>query len=496
MASRVASAGRALRAGDAWRVAALARRRADGAPHGRHVAAGAIQRRSRCTARAGAKTAPVPVTSLESPPDGVWTGLREWRAAPLNRRWVWGKRDALTPEEAEAERLKDSTRSTSSAAEDDGASTPPGPWVALALETAAADATPLPPTLAECADLILRTPDPATKAALTHRAYARFFARGVDDGHLSAATAATRVGVATPPDVPARPRRPELVPPKDVPSPKSCALGVSAAMIHNIAHIELNAVDLAWDTVARFSAFAADDDDSTNAGSEGSSRPPKPGPFRLPLSFFRDFAHVADDEARHLGWCLQRLAEMGVAYGDVPAHNVLWEGAESTSESLPARLAVVPCMQEARGLDAGPRLRAKLQGHGDNRSADVVDRISREELAHVAVGVAWFRQLCERVGADPGEAFRGHIKRHAPDALRGPFNHEARVAAGLEPNWYSVAPEHRMGHEFELEPAGGGEALGGGAPAALAERLGAVLALEGVRELPPSESDRRGRDDE
>lgn len=331
MASRVASAGRALRAGDAWRVAALARRRADGAPHGRHVAAGAIQRRSRCTARAGAKTAPVPVTSLESPPDGVWTGLREWRAVPLNRRWVWGKRDALTPEEADAERLKDSTRSTSSAAEDDGASTPPGPWVALALETAAADATPLPPTLAECADLILRTPDPATKAALTHRAYARFFARGVDDGHLSAATAATRVGVATPPDVPARPRRPELVPPKDVPSPKSCALGVSAAMIHNIAHIELNAVDLAWDTVARFSAFAADDDDATNAGSEGSSRPPKPGPFRLPLSFFRDFAHVADDEARHLGWCLQRLAEMGVAYGDVPAHNVLWEGAESTA---------------------------------------------------------------------------------------------------------------------------------------------------------------------
>jgi uncharacterized ferritin-like protein (DUF455 family) len=219
--------------------------------------------------------------------------------------------------------------------------------------------------------------------------------------------------------------------------------------------------------------------------------PTTPGPFRLPPSFFRDFARVADDEARHLGWCLQRLAEMGVAYGDVPAHNVLWEGAESTSESLPARLAVVPCMQEARGLDAGPRLRAKLQGHGDNRSADVVDRISREELAHVAVGVAWFRRLCERVGADPGEAFREHIARHAPDALRGPFNHEARVAAGLEPNWYSVAPEHRMGHEFE--PAGGGE---GGAPAALAERLGAVLALEGVRELPLSESDRRGRDDE
>ena len=234
---------------------------------------------------------------------------------------------------------------------------------------------------------------------------------------------------------------------------------MSAAMIHNVAHIELNAIDLAWDTVARFSRLAAADD----AGAAGG----------IPTEFFADFARVADDESRHLGWCLQRLGEMGVRYGDIAAHNVLWEGAEATASSLPARLAVVPCMQEARGLDAGPRLVAKLQGRGDNRSAAVVRRISEEEIAHVAVGVAWFRRVCLGSSVDPGDAFRAHIGVHAPDALRGPFNHEQRVAAGLEPDWYSVGPEHRMGREGE-------EQLGGTDARALVGRLAQMLALEGV----------------
>ena len=352
--------------------------------------------------------------------------MREWRGAPLNRRWVWGERDA---QEADASR------------EDNPAPNLPTPW-------ATDDApTTLPATLAECADLVLRTADPATKAALSHAAYAEFVnSRG-----------AMRVGLASPPAVPARPARPELVEPKLVPSPKTCELGMSAAMIHNVAHIELNAIDLAWDTVARFSKLA---------GADGASC--------VPTEFFADFARVADDESRHLGWCLQRLGEMGVRYGDIPAHNVLWEGAKATSSSLPARLAVVPCMQEARGLDAGPRLCAKLQGRGDNRSAGIVRRISEEEMAHVAVGVAWFRHVCGALGGvDPGEAFRAHIGVHAPDALRGPFNHEQRVAAGLEPDWYSVGPEHRMGREGE-------EQLGGTDARALVGRLAQMLALEGV----------------
>ena len=116
---------------------------------------------------------------------------------------------------------------------------------------------------------------------------------------------------------------------------------------------------------------------------------------------------------------------------------------------------------------------AKLQGRGDNRSAAVVRRISEEEIAHVAVGVAWFRRVCLGSSVDPGDAFRAHIGVHAPDALRGPFNHEQRVAAGLEPDWYSVGPEHRMGREGE-------EQLGGTDARALVGRLAQMLALEGV----------------
>ena len=124
-----------------------------------------------------------------------------------------------------------------------------------------------------------------------------------------------------------------------------------------------------------------------------------------------------------------------------------------------------------RGASAG-RQAAGPRGY---RSAAVVRRISEEEIAHVAVGVAWFRHVCGGAlgGVDPGDAFRAHIGVHAPDALRGPFNHEQRVAAGLEPDWYSVGPEHRMGREGE-------EQLGGTDAKALVGRLAQMLALEGV----------------
>ena len=134
--------------------------------------------------------------------------------------------------------------------------------------------------------------------------------------------------------------------------------------LHNLAHIELNAIDLAWDTVVRFSSLDLDP------------------------QFYSDFAHVADDESRHLLWCLQRLQELGVAYGDMPAHDLLWQGAQASSGDVVARMAVVPMGQEARGLDAGGRLAERLVGLGDARSARIVARIALEERAHVAVG-AW-----------------------------------------------------------------------------------------------------------
>lgn len=140
--------------------------------------------------------------------------------------------------------------------------------------------------------------------------------------------------------------------------------------LHNLAHIELNAIDLAWDTVVRFS------------------------PLNLDHQFYSDFAHVADDESRHLLWCLQRLEELGVSYGDIPAHDLLWQGAQASSEDVVARMAVVPMGQEARGLDAGGRLAERLVGLGDPRSARIVARIAQEERAHVAVGVCAAACLC------------------------------------------------------------------------------------------------------
>lgn len=112
-------------------------------------------------------------------------------------------------------------------------------------------------------------------------------------------------------------------------------------------------------------------------------------------AFYMDFARVADDESRHFGWCIQRLAELGHEYGDMPAHDLLWEGCRASAVDLSARLAIVPLSQEARGLDAGPRLVQRLVGLGDNRSAAIVRRIAEEERAHVAVGVQWFKRVCK-----------------------------------------------------------------------------------------------------
>lgn len=146
---------------------------------------------------------------------------------------------------------------------------------------------------------------------------------------------------------------------------------------------------------------------------------------------------VADDESRHLLWCLQRLQELGHGYGCMPAHNLLWEGAQLSRESLGARLAVVPMSQEARGLDAGPRLAARLIGLGDRRSAAIVARIAREESAHVAVGVAWFRALCHAEGHDPGARYRELMRALCPELLRPPFEARARADVGLPGEWYN-----------------------------------------------------------
>lgn len=217
------------------------------------------------------------------------------------------------------------------------------------------------------------------------------------------------------PDVPlrpGRPDRPELVPPKDTDKRSVHTLPGRIAMLHALAHIELNAVDLALDIVARFA-----------------DQP-------VPLSFFEGWMMVADEEAKHFGMVRDRLRQLGADYGDLPAHDGLWQAAHQTRNDLTARLAVVPLILEARGLDVTPSLQVKMRETGDIESADVLKIIYEDEKGHVAVGAKWFRFLCAREGRDAAQTFQMLVRANFRGTLKAPFNDVARAAAGLTPSFY------------------------------------------------------------
>ncbi len=200
--------------------------------------------------------------------------------------------------------------------------------------------------------------------------------------------------------------------------PKRRAFGAPAgrlALLHALAHIELNAIDLAWDIVARFSG-------------EGLAR-----------EFYGDWAGVAAEEALHFELLAARLGDFAAAYGDLPAHDGLWEAAAATADDLVARLAVVPLVLEARGLDVTPRMAARLDRAGDAPSAAILRRIYRDEIGHVAVGARWFEQVCRERGLIPEDAFKDRVRRCFKGELKPPFNHEARAAAGLPVAYYAPA---------------------------------------------------------
>ena len=222
------------------------------------------------------------------------------------------------------------------------------------------------------------------------------------------------VGTAEPPPRPARPERPLLLAPRDM--PKRRHFGSRAghiALLHALAHIELNAIDLGWDIVARFA----------DAG--------------LPRAFYDEWAEVAAEEAEHFALLAARLEALGAAYGDLPAHDGLWEAAALTAHDLLARLAVVPLVLEARGLDVTPQMIERLDRAGDPDSAAVLDRICRDEIGHVAVGARWFERLCRDAGLDPAATFRDRVGRYFKGALKPPFNRAARDAAGFPADWYA-----------------------------------------------------------
>lgn len=197
-----------------------------------------------------------------------------------------------------------------------------------------------------------------------------------------------------------------------MPRRKKRSLDGRRAFLHAIAHIELNAVDLAWDIVARFAEPT------------------------LPRGFYDDFVDTARDEADHFAMLDRRLRELGAAYGDLPAHDGLWEAAAATSDDLAARLALVPMVLEARGLDTTPKAVAELEAAGDPESAAMLAKIGREEIPHVAAGVRWFAHLCQAAGQEPEARFHAIVRARFKGNLKPPFNDDARAQAGMPPGYY------------------------------------------------------------
>ena len=247
---------------------------------------------------------------------------------------------------------------------------------------------------------ILTTADPWTKAALTAKAVA--------------AASQLPTGDCEPPARPGRPARPELRRPGDMPKRSTGPKG-KIALVHALAHVELNAVDLAWDIIAR---FATPD---------------------LPRAFVDDWLSVAAEEADHFLALDRRLNELGAAYGDLPAHDGLWLAAIATSGDLLARLAVVPLTLEARGLDVTPMTTERLRKAGDEETAKILDVIYADEIKHLAVGMRWFTRLCSERNEAPVASYRSLLARHHKGGLKPPFNLEARAHAGMSKDYLTDA---------------------------------------------------------
>jgi uncharacterized ferritin-like protein (DUF455 family) len=211
--------------------------------------------------------------------------------------------------------------------------------------------------------------------------------------------------IAEPEGLPGRPALPKLVPVQQVAQRSPFTLAGRAALLHAIAHIEFNAVNLGLDAVWRFAG--------------------------MPEKYYLDWLQVAGEEAFHFGLLRDHLATLGHAYGDFDAHDGLWRMTDATKHDIVARMALVPRTLEARGLDATPPLQAKLQRAGDAAAVAILDVILRDEIGHVAIGNHWYHWLCQREGLDPAALYPDLVKRYEAPRLRPPFNVAARKAAGF-----------------------------------------------------------------
>jgi uncharacterized ferritin-like protein (DUF455 family) len=259
------------------------------------------------------------------------------------------------------------------------------------------------PTLGDAARAVLLTADPHDK-----RRAARRMARDWRQGKLE-----HRCDTAMP-SRPAWPAEPVLLEPGRMPRRgKGGSARGRIALLHALAHIEFVAIDLAVDLIGRFGD-------------------------QFPRAFVDDWIGVAADEAMHFALLDRRLRGLGSHYGALPAHAGLWESAEATADDALARLAIVPMVLEARGLDVTPPTIARFHEAGDEASAQILSRIYRDEIGHVSVGTAWFGWLCDERGFNAVETWQGFVKSRFRGSLKPPFNDSARHDAGLTQEYYSV----------------------------------------------------------
>ena len=252
---------------------------------------------------------------------------------------------------------------------------------------------------------VLNTADGRAKAAKSRAHAAAWFA-------ARASQAPMPLGRADPPDFPARPEAPALLDPREVPKRKPGSPQGRIALLHAVAHIELNAVDLHWDIIARFSDVP------------------------MPPGFYDDWVKAADEEAKHFNLVSDCLETLGSFYGALPAHAGMWRAADDTAQDLMGRLAVVPMVLEARGLDVTPGMIEIFRRAGETGAIAALETIYAEEVGHVAYGSKWFHFLCGRHETDPKDAFHDLVRRYFHGALKPPFNEEKRAEAGIPPDFY------------------------------------------------------------
>lgn len=250
---------------------------------------------------------------------------------------------------------------------------------------------------------VVEEPDLQRKSDHAYRVAKAWFGGQIGLGTISAERLPTEPG---------RPDRPELLAPSRMPRRSKGGLKGRIALLHALAHIELNAVDLTWDMIAR---------------SVGT---------RLPRSYYDNWVQVGLEEAKHFKLLAARLEELGSHYGALPAHAGLWHAAQSTGQDLAARLAIIPLVLEARGLDVTPSTITALEAQNDPQSAAILRTIYHDEKKHVAFGAKWFRYVCDRQRVAPEPTFHALVRKHFRGAIKPPTNDRARAEAGLTPGFY------------------------------------------------------------